>query len=123
MLLLYSEIGILMKNNEFNSQKFIFNVKLMVKYGWEPEIDIKCKDGQNYGLIAYSDGADVYFEDDDFVQMDFVRRIRDITELFDIIPAESILFAIDDLGLDYSKDLSDRITIVDGELWVEPKDC
>lgn len=111
-----------MKNNEFDSQKFIFNVKLMVKYDWEPEIDIKCKDGQNYGLIAYSDGADVYFEDDDFVQMDFVRRIRDITELFDIIPAESILFAIDDLGLDYSKDLSDRITIVDGELWVEPKD-
>ena len=105
-----------MKNNEFDSQKFIFNVKLMVKYGWEPEIDIKCKDGQNYGLIAYSDWVDFYIEDD------FVRRIRDITELFDIIPAESILFAIDDLGLNYSKDLSDRITIVDGELWVEPKD-
>ena len=92
------------KSSAFNIQRFIFNLDLMVKYGWEPEIDIECKDGKIFGIVAYADGLD--------------KNVIDVKELFDIIPAENILSAVDDCGLNYSEDLSARMLIKDGKLYL-----
>ncbi|HIR23551.1 MAG TPA: hypothetical protein IAB32_07190 [Candidatus Scatosoma pullicola] len=101
------------KSSAFNIQRFIFNLNLMVKYGWEPEIDIGCKDGKIFGIVAYADGLDIYDENNNLV-----KNVIDVKELFDIIPAENILSAVDDYGLNYSEDLSARMLIKDGKLYL-----
>ena len=104
------------KSSAFNIQRFIFNLYLMVKYGWEPEIDIGCKDGKIFGIVAYADGLDIYDENNNLV-----KNVIDVKELFDIIPAENILSAVDDCGLNYSEDLSARMLIKDGKLYLSPE--
>ena len=46
-----------------------------------------------------------------------LKTVQKINELFDVIPEENILSAIDDFGLDYSEDLSDKMLIEDGKLY------
>lgn len=104
------------KKLTFNKQRFIYNLNLMVQYGWEPEIDIECKDGKIRGIVAYSDWIDIYDENNELI-----KSIKDVHELFDVIPEENIITAIDDWGVNYSEDLSDRMVIHDGRLYLAPK--
>ncbi len=104
------------KKLSFNKQRFAYNLNLMVQYGWEPEIDFECKDGKTRGIVAYSDWIDIFDENNNFV-----KRVQDVNELFEFIPAKNIITAIDDLGLNYSEDLADRMTIDDGQLYLIPK--
>lgn len=112
MLACYREM--IMMKNSFDKQNFIHNLNLMVNYGWEPEIDLECKDGKVRGIVAYRDWIDVYDEN-----YNHIKKIKETDELFDIIPAETIISAIDDFGLDYSEDLSDTLIIEDGELHIK----
>ena len=102
------------KSVAFDRQRFVYNLNLMVQYGWEPEIDIKCKDGKTCGIVAYSDWIDIYDENNDLL-----KTVQKINELFDVIPEENILSAVDDFGLDYSEDLSDKMLIEDGKLYLK----
>lgn len=97
----------------FDKQRFIYNLSIMTRYGWEPEIDIECKDGKTRGIVAYGDWLDIYDENHNII-----KRIKNIKELFEVIPAETIVSAVDVLGLDYSEDLSDRMLIHDGKLYL-----
>lgn len=100
----------------FDKQKFVYNINLMLQYGWEPEINFECKDGRTRGIVAYSCWIDIYDENNKFV-----KKVKDVNELFNIIPAENIITAIDDCGLNYSEDLSDRMIIEGGQLYLIPK--
>ena len=102
------------KSVAFDRQRFVYNLNLMVQYGWEPEIDIKCKDGKTRGIVAYSDWIDIYDENNDLL-----KTVQKINELFDVIPEENILSAIDDFELDYSEDLSGKMLIEDGKLYLK----
>ncbi len=104
------------KNATFNKQRFVYNLNLMIQYGWEPEIDFECKDGKTRGIIAYSDWIDIYDEN-----CHIVKRVKNVHELFNVISEEDIIAAIDDCGLNYSEDLSDIMTIEDGQLYLTPK--
>lgn len=66
------------------------------------------------GIVAYSDWIDIYDENNDLL-----KTVQKINELFDVIPEENILSAIDDFGLDYSEDLSDKMLIEDGKLYLK----
>ncbi len=103
-------------NLSFNKQRFVYNLNLMVQYGWEPEIVFECKDGKTRGVVAYSGWIDIYDDNNNFV-----KRVQDINELFDVISAKNIITAIDNCGLNYSEDLSDRMIIDDGQLYLIPK--
>ncbi len=96
----------------FDRQRFTDNVNLMIGYGWEPEIDIECKDGKAYGIIAYSFGVDFFDADNKFI-----KRLEDIADLFGIISEEDILSATDEFGLDLSDDIGSHILILDGKLY------
>lgn len=100
-------------NLSFNKQRFVYNLNLMVQYGWEPEIVFECKDGKTRGVVAYSGWIDIYDDNNNFV-----KRVQDINELFDVISAKNIITAIDNCGLNYSEDLSDRMIIDDGQLYL-----
>lgn len=102
------------KSVAFNKRRFIFNLNLMVQYGFEPEIDFECKDGKTRGIVAYSGWIDIYDENNNFV-----KRVQDINELFDVISAKNIITAIDDCGLNYSEDLSKNILIENGKLYLK----
>ena len=104
------------KNLYFNKQRFVYNLNLMVQYGWEPEIDFECKDGKTRGIVAYSGWIDIFDENNKFL-----KRVQDVNELFDVISAKNIITAIDDCGLNYSEDLSDRMVIEDGQLYLTSK--
>lgn len=104
------------KSIKFDRYRFVVNLNLIVRYGWEPEINVKCKNGKSFTIIAYADWIDVYSENNNFV-----KKVKDVNELFDVIPAENILSVIDDCGLDYSVDWSDRILIEDGQLYLYPE--
>ena len=64
--------------------------------------------------MAYSDWIDIYDENNDLL-----KTVQKINELFDVIPEENILSAVDDFGLDYSEDLSDKMLIEDGKLYLK----
>lgn len=98
----------------FDKQRFINNLSIMIQYGWEPEIDIACKDGKTRGIVAYSNWIDIFDEDNNFV-----KSVGTIDKLFEIIPAESIVSAVDGFGLDYSEDLSAKMLIQDGKLYLK----
>ncbi len=98
----------------FDKQRFINNLSIMIQYGWESEIDIACKDGKTRGIVAYSDWIDIFDEDNNFV-----KSVGTIDDLFEIIPAESIVSAVDGFGLDYSEDLSAKMLIHDGKLYLK----
>ena len=102
------------KSVAFNKRRFIFNLNLMVQYGFEPEIDFECKDGKTRGIVAYSGWIDIYDENNNFV-----KRVQDINELFDVISAKNIITAIDDCGLNYYEDLSKNRLIENGKLYLK----
>lgn len=102
------------KSVAFNKRRFVYNLNLMVQYGFEPEIVFECKDGKTRGIVAYSGWIDIYDENNNFV-----KRVQDINELFDVISAKNIITAIDDCGLNYSEDLSKNILIENGKLYLK----
>lgn len=96
----------------FDRQQFINNVKLMVRYDWEPEIDIECKDGKAYGIIAYSFGIDLFDADNKLI-----KRLDDIADLFELISENDISSATDEFGTDFADDIDSHTLILDGKLY------
>ncbi len=78
------------------------------------KLSLNGKDGETRGIVAYSGWIDIYDENNNFV-----KRVQDINELFDVISAKNIITAIDDCGLNYSEDLSKNILIENGKLYLK----
>ena len=99
---------------KYYPELFIENIEYLVKYGYEPEIEIIMKDSKKIFIIAYEDFIDFYDENDNYQKLD---NIKQAVKKIDFL---NILDIIEDGGMDLSRPIEEQSVLVDGQLWLTP---
>ena len=89
------------------------NVKILLQYDYEPEIEIIFSNGKKMMLIIYKDFIDVFDENGE------CSKLKNVNEFISKINWEEIICIKDLDGLDFSQSIQNQSTIIDGKLWLK----
>ena len=95
---------------KYSKTIFIKNVKILLKYDWEPEIEITLTNGKKFLVIAYRNFIDVVDACGSSI------RINSIKEIFDKFEWKQIKSIKELDGFDFSIPIEKQSVIIDGKL-------
>ena len=69
---------------QYSKDLFLYNLKNLVSYDYEPEITIKLKNNNSVFIVAYKDYTDITVESNETI------RIEKVEDLFNLIDFDSV---------------------------------
>lgn len=87
-------------------------LELLLKYNWEPEIEINFNNGQTILIVAYKTFIDFFYDNGDCSKFDNIKRA--LKE----IKWNQIKTISDYDGVDFAVPIRKYAKIVDGKLWL-----
>ena len=98
--------------NKYKKSVFKKNIEVLLKYDWEPEIELTMQDGNKLFITVYKDFIDVF---DDPV---YCRRVKNINQLLVEIKWSQISKIKELNGVDFTLPIEKQSIIIDGILWL-----
>lgn len=94
---------------KYDKNMFVYNLKYLISYGWEPEITIELKNNHVF-LVAYQDHIELSIDSKEI-------SINNVEELFDYIHFDDIIHIEGDI--DFQFPIETQSIVVDGKLWID----
>ncbi len=94
----------------YSKDIFIYNIETLVKYGWEPEIEVLLQN-KKVLIIAYEEFVDYIEENGVHIQ---AGKIMDVLQFIEWEKIETIRC----MGLDFSMNIDLQSIVKDGKLWL-----
>lgn len=100
---------------KYSPQLFIKNIKYLVQYGCEPEIELILQNDKKIFIIAYEDFIDFYDEKGNY------QKLGNIQEVIQKIDFAKIGSIVEYGGIDFSRPIQEQSLLVDGVLYLTPQ--
>lgn len=101
-----------MCNRKYSKEIFIHNIEVLVKYNWEPEVEIVFIDKKKILIIAYKDFVDYINENREYVKFENIRVALSVIKWDEIEIINSLG------GIDFSIPIEKQSVVDNGKLWL-----
>lgn len=96
---------------KYSKDLFLYNLKYLVSYDFEPEITIKLKNNNSVFIVAYKDYIDITVESNETI------RTEKVEDIFNLIDFDSVTKIEGELNFEFP--IETQSVVVDGVLWID----
>lgn len=104
--------GDIMGKQNYSKEIFIHSIEILVKYNWEPEVEIFFINKKKIMIIAYKDFVDYINENRECVKFQNIRVALSVIKWEEI----EIINSLD--GIDFLIPIEKQSVVYNGELWL-----